>query len=97
MWGGNPVLSSPPVCRFQEWLLLYPVSGPALGQTYSFRLLCNLVPVPHVAFVSLHLSVSGQVPWASIGSLGPGQAHPGVSIETADPGCESLVLENPVW
>lgn len=32
---------------------------------------------------------------ASVGCLGPGQAHPGVSIETADPGCEFLVLENP--
>lgn len=47
--------------------------------------------------VSPSIPVSGQVPWGLIGCLGPGQAHPGVSIETADPGCEFLVLEKPVW
>lgn len=47
--------------------------------------------------VSPSIPVSGQVPWGLIGYLGLGQAHPGVSIETADPGCEFLVLENPVW
>lgn len=41
--------------------------------------------------VSPSIPVSGQVPWGLIGWLGPGQAHPGVSIETADPGCEFLV------
>lgn len=43
------------------------------------------------------LSISFGLWPASVGSLGPGQTHPGVSIETADPGCEFLVLENPMW
>lgn len=43
------------------------------------------------------IPVSGQVPWGLTGCLGPGQTHPGVSIETADPGCEFLVLEKPAW
>lgn len=45
----------------------------------------------------LCLSISFGLWPASVGCLGPGQTHPGVSIETADPGCEFLVLENPMW
>lgn len=67
----------------------------ASGRLVPLFLFCSLVSVPSVAFVSI--PVSGQVPWGLIGCLGPGQAHPGVSIETAGPGCEFLVLEKPAW
>lgn len=64
---------------------LFPSVCPALGVSPT----CDLC-------VSPSLSISGQAPCASVGCLGPGQTHPGVSIETADPGCEFLVLENPM-
>lgn len=46
---------------------------------------------------SLCLSIPFGLGPASAGCLGPGQTHPGVSIETAGRGCEFLVLENPMW
>lgn len=52
----------------------------ALGLRVPLCLPCSLVSLPHglVSLLSLGL-------WtASVGCLGPGQTHPGVSIVTAD-------------
>lgn len=82
----------------QGWPPHSPVSGPCLAGLFPSLSPLRLGVCPKCGLcVSPSISASGQVPWAFIGCLGPGQVHPGVSIETADPGCEFLVLENPVW
>lgn len=91
---GHPVWGRSPVPLASSVGLGHCIFAGSLGLLVPLCLPRNLVSLPCVAFVSLHVFPSlANLSWL----LGPGQTHPRVSIETADPGCEFLVLENPMW